>query len=159
MYDDEGYVPYNYDVAPEDENGYDYSYDDYSETLVYLSYRDAKTNTYNVFVDYSASDVSISISTTEDDEEEEDDEDESGVTVWLLVTSIVLVIVLIFTLISLLIRDILRRMRRKESYARNKYSGKRRHYIRKLGLVESGASDAPAGGFGDGGSDWKDSSK
>ncbi len=163
LYDDEGYVPFNYEIADDDETGYDYAYDDYSETLVYLSYKDTANNTYSVFVDYSATDVSISTSTSDGDSDDDDDTT-SGTSVWLLISSIVLVVVLIFTLISLLIRDILRRRRRNKNYVKNVYRGKRRHFIRKLGLTENAPEETPdeelsGKGFDGSNPDWSDSDK
>ncbi|MCD7729015.1 MAG: hypothetical protein LUI60_03790 [Clostridia bacterium] len=140
LYDDAGYVPFNAEVAADDETGYDYSYDSYEETLVFLSYYDSDSAAYVTFIDYSASDVTIE-STTAEEEEEDEEDDDSEFSVWLLVASIVLVVVLIFTMLSLLVRDLVKRIRRKRINVKNVYSGKRKHYIRKLGLTET--TEAP----------------
>ena len=73
-------------------------------------------------------------SITDDDEEETTT---SNTNVWLLVASIVLAVALIFTLISMFIRDLLSKRRRNRTHTeRNVYAGKRKHFIRKLGLTE-----------------------
>ncbi|MCD8040326.1 MAG: hypothetical protein LUF82_02290 [Clostridia bacterium] len=145
LYDDAGYVPFNAETAEDDETGYTYSVDDYEETLSFLSYStgsyaDDKYNTYTgnyvTFVDYSAVDVTVESGVAADEEEEDEDSD-STLNVWLLVASIILAVVLILTMISILIRDIVKRIRRKRVNVKNVYSGKRKHYIRKLGLTET----------------------
>lgn len=138
LYDDQDYVPFNADTAEEGLVGYDYDIDDYDETLVYLSYYNYSDSAVSVFLDYSATDVTIDTDAV-DEEDEEEDEDESGLTVWLLVTSIILAVVLIFTLISILARDLWKKARRKRKLGKNVYSSKRKHYIRKLKLTEESA--------------------
>lgn len=138
LYDDAGYVPFNADTASEGETGYDYSADDYSETLVYLSYRDYANNSVNVFVDYSATAVTVESGTSDDTTDDDEETTENNTNVWLLVASIILAVVLIFTLLSMFIRDLLKKRRRTRKFTnRNVYSGKRKHYIRKLGLTET----------------------
>lgn len=149
LYDDEGYVPFNMDTAGEDETGYDYNADDYSETLVYLGVTDYSSNAVNVFVDYSATDVTVDVGTSSGDDDTTDEHDHSdGTSVLLLVISLILSLALIFTLISIFIRDMLKKRKRNKKYAKNVYSGKRKHYIRKLGIVESaveeGVDETPA---------------
>ena len=141
LYDDAGYIPYNADTAAEGETGYDYSADDYSETLVYLAYNDEGNNSTNVFVDFSATNVTVEKGTADSDEDTDDEETTNNTNVWLLVASILLAVALIFTLLSMLVRDLLKRKRKTRKHTeRNVYAGKRKHYIRKLGLVE----EAPA---------------
>ncbi|MCD8372521.1 MAG: hypothetical protein LUD27_04380 [Clostridia bacterium] len=155
LYDDAGYVPFNAEVAEDDETGYDYSLDDYEETLVFLSYVsgyttpvkqsdgstiNVYTGNYVTFIDYSASDVTVD-SNIASDSDDEDEDDDSEFSVWLLVASIILVVVLIFTMISLLVRDIVKRVRRKRVNVKNVYTSKRKHYIRKLGLTEAEETD------------------
>ena len=138
LYDDAGYIPFNADTATEGESGYDYSADDYSETLVYLSYNDYSDNSFNVFVDYSATAVTVEAGTTDDTTEDEEETTETDTNVWLLVASIILAVVLIFTLLSMFIRDLLKKKRRTRKHTdRNVYTGKRKHYIRRLGLTET----------------------
>lgn len=141
LFDDAGYIPFNADTAEEGETGYDYSADDYTETLVYLNYRDNSNNTLNVFVDYSATDVTVDKGTSSITDDDEEETTTSNTNVWLLVASIVLAVALIFTLISMFIRDLLSKRRRNRTHTeRNVYAGKRKHFIRKLGLTE----EAPA---------------
>lgn len=142
LYDDEGYVPFNAETAADGETGYSYTASSYSETLVYLSVDDRANGSINVFVDYSATDVTVDIGTS-DDTDDEDEDTTANTNVWLLVASIVLAVVLIFTLLSILIRDLIRRRRSTRKFTnRNVYSGKRKRYIRKLGLTETTAEDA-----------------
>ena len=145
LYDDAGYVPFNADTAEEGETGYDYTADDYSETLVYLSVNDNVHNAVNVFVDYSATDVTVEIgSSSTDDDEDTDTTTESDTNVWLLVVSIILAVALIFTLISIFVRDLLKKRKRKKTFVKNVYAGKRKHYIRKLGITESAVEEGEA---------------
>ena len=145
LYDDEGYVPFNAETADDGETGYSYTASSYSETLVYLSVDDRATNSINVFVDYSATDVTVDIGTSDDTDDDEDEDTTDNTNVWLLVASIVLAVVLIFTLLSILIRDLLKRRKSTRKFTnRNVYSGKKKRYIRKLGLTETPAEDAEA---------------
>ena len=144
LYDDAGYIPFNEDTAQDGETGYDYDPESYEETLVYLSYRDNATNTTSVFVDYSATKVTVSSGDTDDDTGDDEETPATNDTnVGLLAASIILAVALLFTLLSLFIRDLLKNRRSanaRKHTERNVYSGKRKHYIRKLGLVEDGES-------------------
>ena len=144
LYDDAGYIPFNEDTAQDGETGYDYDPESYEETLVYLSYRDNATNTTSVFVDYSATKVTVSSGDTDDDTGDDEETPATNDTnVGLLAASIILAVALLFTLLSLFIRDLLKNRRSanaRKHTDRNVYSGKRKHYIRKLGLVEDGES-------------------
>ena len=138
LYDDAGYIPFNGDTAADDETGYDYNAEDYEETLSFLSVKDYEHNAVNVFVDYSTTDVSVDIGTSDETGDSDDSTDTTSDTnVWLLIASIILAAALIFTMISILIRDMLKKRRRKKQFVKNVYSGKRKHYIRKLGITES----------------------
>ena len=141
LYDDENYVPFNADTAEDGVVGYSYDISDYEETLVYLSYYDFSDTvigegTVCVFLDYSAVNVTVDSDEVDDDDDDDDTDDDSDVTTWLLITSIILSAVLIFTLISIIGRDLWKRSRRKRKLANNVYSGKRRHFIRKLKLAD-----------------------
>lgn len=141
LYDDENYVPFNADTADDGVVGYSYDISDYEETLVYLSYYDFSDTvigegTVCVFLDYSAVNVTVDSDEVDDDDDDDDTDDDSDVTTWLLITSIILSAVLIFTLISIIGRDLWKRSRRKRKLANNVYSGKRRHFIRKLKLAD-----------------------
>ena len=146
LYDDQGYVPFNAETAADGETGYDYTADDYSETLVYLGVNDYEHNAVNVFVDYSATDVTVDIGTSDGSDDTEDDHDHTtgDTNVWLLVVSIILAVALIFTLISIFIRDLLKKKKRTKNFGKNIYAGKRKHYIRKLGITESAVEENEA---------------
>ena len=149
LYDDTGYVPFNGDTAADGETGYVYTSGDYEETLVYLSVNDKANNAVNVFADYSATDVTVEKgSATEDDDEEEEHDHSDETNVWLLTASIILAVALLFTLVSIFVRDLLKKRRAKKNFVKNVYAGKRKHYIRKLGLTESvvDENEAPAEG-------------
>ena len=141
LYDDEGYVPFNADTAAEGATGYEYNAEDYSETLSFLRYDDDKNGVIDIFVDYSSTDVSVTLGEGEEGDTDEEEPTEADTNVWLLAASIILAIVLIFTLISILVRDLIKKHRRttRKHTERNVYSGKRKHYIRKLGLTETTA--------------------
>ena len=146
LYDDQGYVPFNAETAADGETGYDYTADDYSETLVYLGVNDYEHNAVNVFVDYSATDVTVDIGTSDGSDDTEDDHDHTtgDTNVWLLVVSIILAVALIFTLVSIFIRDLLKKKKRTKNFGKNIYAGKRKHYIRKLGITESAVEENEA---------------
>lgn len=148
LYDSANYVPFNANTAADGETGYDYTQSSYTETLAYFSYDitdGGKVVSYNIFADYSAVDKDIDIGTVTDDEEETT-EDEPSYTVWLLVSSIVLVVALLFTLLSLLVRDVIKRIRRKrgvKAQNKNMYR-KRERYIKRLHLVKNEEESAEA---------------
>jgi len=133
LYDSANYHPFNKDVAEDNETGYDYDVNKYSETLAYLTVKG--DDSYTVFTDYSAIDQSFDIGT--DDGDDSSDEEESGdnTTVWLLVSSILLVVAMLFTILSLMIRDMVKKSRRNKVSGKNNYNQhKRNRYVRKLHL-------------------------
>ncbi len=134
LYDSANFHPFNKDAADENQTGYDYNANDYSETLAYLSVKD--NDTYTVFTDYSAIDKSFSLGTDSDDGDSDEDEDNGdSTTVWLLVSSILLVVALLFTIISLMVRDMLRKSRRNKAAGNNTYNRTNRNrYIKKLNV-------------------------
>lgn len=135
LYDSANFQPFNKDTADEDATGYDYSVNDYSETLAYLSVKE--NDNYLIFADYSTVDQSISIDTATDDTTDTDTTTSDGTSVWLLVSSIVLVVALLFTLISIYVRDLLKKMRRNKTIGKNNYNQqKRNRYIRKLHITK-----------------------
>lgn len=148
-YDSAQYVPFNRETAAAGQTGYDYTASSYSETLVYFSTRDYADNSYNMYVDYSAVDQTISINnqTPDSDGPEEqtptDDNNQSG---WLLITSIILFAVLMFVLIALLIRYLWKKYSKKrgqKQIQKNNYK-QRERYIRKLGLVKVASDEEEA---------------
>ena len=121
LYDSANFQPYNATVASADSTGYDYSADDYSESLAYFSIKD--DDIYNVFVDYSAIDQSISLDSTTDSDDDDDDNDNSiDSNVWLLVSSILLVIALLFAMIAIFVKDMLKKNRRNKVTSKNTYN-------------------------------------
>ncbi len=131
LYDSSAYLPFNEDTASDEETGYDYSIDDFSEMLAYFSYTNTADNTYTMFIDYSALDQDVELSSVSSEEEEE--ETESDTNIWLLVTSIVLVVALLVTLISMLVREIVKKAKKTSMVKRtskNMYI-KRKRYVRQ----------------------------
>ena len=140
LYDSDTFEPYNEDTALEDETGYDYSITDFDETLAFFKYKseDGEEISYNVFVDYSAIDQDIQKATVEDPEDS-DDNDEDPTDWWLYISSILLVVALLITLVGLLLREFLKKNRRKngdKAMQKNNYR-QRKRYIRKLHLTEN----------------------
>ena len=151
-YDSAQYVPFNQETAEAGQTGYGYTASSNDETLVYFKTRDYSNNSYNVFVDYSAIDQTISIdSVTEDDHDHENEnENDNGQSPWLLITSIVLVVVLLFVLVAILVRYLWKnhsKKRGQKQMQKNNYK-QRERYIRKLGLVKAApveeATETPA---------------
>lgn len=141
LYDSASFVPFNKEAAEAGQTGYDYSVTDYSETLAYFFTRDNSDNSYNMFVDYSAVDQSVDISTSNEDDHDHgtEDDDKNGGEGWLLITSIVLVVVLLFVLIAMLVRFLWKKYSKKrgqKDMQKNNYK-QRERYIRKLGLVKA----------------------
>ncbi len=139
LYDSEAYVPFNADLAKEGETGYDYDASSYTEKLAYFTYKNESENSYNVFADYSAVDQKVELSKADSSDKDEDDNEDSSGEIWLLVSSIILVVALLFTLISILLRDAIKKSRRKKGeklQSGNNYR-QRKRYIKKLHLVEN----------------------
>ncbi len=122
FYDSVNYLRYDVN-EDEDEVGNLYaSYDQsaYSESLIYLKYNDADgsrtgTPSYIRFLDYGASDVTVTPDTPaeDDDNEEEDDSDPiSTGDILLIVSSALLGFVLIFAIVMLTIRHFAEKRRR-----------------------------------------------
>ena len=136
LYDSENYQPFNRDVNTES-TGYDYNHGGYEETLAYLSVKDG--DTYNVFADYSPVNQNVTLDTddTDDGDDDEDEDKEDNTSVWLLISSIILVVALLFAMISLLLRDTIRKMRHKKAMSANNYNNnynRANRYIKKLGI-------------------------
>ncbi len=137
LYDSGSFQPFNKETADENATGYDYNVEDYKETLAYLEMKDG--NTYSVFADYSTVDKSITLGTDTDTDtdEGEDENKEDNSSVWLLVSSILLVIALLFTMLSIFVKDSLKKARRNKAYGKNAYNrSKANRYIRKYGIAK-----------------------
>lgn len=141
LYDSANFHPFNKDVADENQTGYDYDVNNYSETLAYLSIKDE--DTYTVFTDYSAIDQSFTLGTDNSSGDTDDgDKDSDNTTVWLLVSSILLVVAMLFTIISIMVRDMIKKSRRNKAVANNNYNqNKRNRYIRKLHINKEEIED------------------
>lgn len=134
LYDSANFKPFNKETADKNSTGYNYNINDYSEQLAYLQITD--DTSYTVFADYSVIDQAIDLG--EDNTDGGDDNKGSGgseTTVWLLVSSILLVVALIIAMLSLLLKDMLKKMRREKSMGKNNYNHqKANRYMKKLHL-------------------------
>ena len=144
LFDDKAYESYDEDYSNLTGDPYaNYDPSTYESTVAYFSYNFTTDNRvyYDTFVDYSASEITVSTSATEDttdDEETTTTTDENSQNVWLLVSSIVLAIILILTLVLLLLKNLLANLKnRKAKAVAPTYDNKRKRYIRKLRLEES----------------------
>lgn len=142
LYDQTGFKPFNQEVAADGTLGYEYTLGDYSETLTYLQVKEATDEeyVYNVFVDYSAIDVSVNFVEGSDDDDDDDDTDtdtENNTNVWLLASSILLVVAMVFAIASILIRDALKKRRRNKTFGNNNFDhSKANRYMRKLKIKQ-----------------------
>lgn len=135
LYDSANFKPFNKDIADANTSGYDYNINSYSETLAYLKITDG--DVYTVFADYSAVDQSISLGdvNTDDNGNKNEGSKSNGTTVWLLVSSILLVVALIIAMLSILLRDMIKKARRNKALGKNNYNHQKAgRYIRKLHL-------------------------
>lgn len=145
LYDDDDYASYDADYSDAETDPYaDYDASSYSNEVAYLRYNnDGATEGnvyYDTFVNYGASEITVSSSSSSDDETTDDSSPDSNQNIWLLVISIVLAVVLIFTLVALLVRKLLANIKIKSPRANRNgpsYDNKRKRYIRKLRLEEA----------------------
>ncbi|MGN0814630.1 MAG: hypothetical protein ACI4MH_05310 [Candidatus Coproplasma sp.] len=141
LYDSANYVPFNGDVAEDDETGYDYSYSDYEEQLALLKVEDIYNDNgsvknspvMNLFVDYTATDRDIAIGSASDVEEEETETTtESEANVWLLASSIALVAAILIAIAAILIKDFFKKRKKKATAGKNSYNyAKNKRYVKK----------------------------
>ncbi|MGN0818550.1 MAG: hypothetical protein ACI4L9_06230 [Candidatus Coproplasma sp.] len=141
LYDSSNYVPFNGDIAEDDETGYDYNYSDYEEQLAFLKIEDLLNDNgdvknspvMNMFIDYSATDRDIAIGSASDVEEEEtEDTTTSDVNVWLLASSIALVAAILLAIIAIIVKDFLKKRKKKSTSGKNSYNyAKNKRYVRK----------------------------
>lgn len=146
LFDDKQYAPYDEDYDQDDTGDpyASYSADSYSDTVAYLktssTLADNGTGTieYNTFVNFGASEISVSASGDDStDDTTTDDGSGSQTNLWLLIPSIVLAAALFFTLIAMLIKKLLGNIKRNKVRVTPQYNAKRKRYIRKLRLEES----------------------
>lgn len=141
-YDSAQYIPFNRETAEAGQTGYSYTASSNSESLIYFSTRDYSDNSYNVFVDYSSIDQTITLNTNNTDDDTTTDDTTTGndgQSPWLLITSIVLVVVLLFVLVAILVRYLwkdISKKRGQKQIKKNNYK-QRERYMRKLGLVKT----------------------
>lgn len=134
LYDSENFLPFNKNVN-ENSSGYDYNVDDQTESLAYLKITDG--NTCTVFADYSSINKSISLDTSTDDDDNDADEEETETdsSVWLLISSILLVFAMFFAMGAIFIKDLLKKRRRNKVTGKNTYNqNKTNRYMKKLGV-------------------------
>ncbi len=141
FYDSAAFAPFNGNTAEDGVTGYDYDPESYSEGLAYFRYmRDTDGGKeINLFADYSAVEQDIELIDTSDDADTDEEESGGGMTgdAWLLLSSILLVIVLLLTLLILLIRNMLKKRRKANAGKVKSNEGKRRRYLKRLGIKKS----------------------
>ena len=86
----------------------------YTSSIAYLKY--AKDNVYEMYIDYSLSDVTVTADVdedeTEDTETEEETKPESEMNIWLLISSIAIAGVLLLAVVSIIVRSIVKKARK-----------------------------------------------
>lgn len=142
LYDSADYQPYNATIASADSTGYDYSIEDYSESLAYFEVKDG--DVYNVFADYSAIDQSVSLDSDTDHDHDEDEEKKDNSNVWLLVSSILLVVALFFAMIAILVKDMLKKTRRNKVISKNNYNHNKAGRRTKKNVADSETEEVSA---------------
>ena len=140
LYDSATYIPFNGETAEEGESGYNYTYSEYSEQLAALRVDDTmnasgqlkSTPMLGMFIDYSALDKDISLtSPPEATEDEETVVPDDGTNVWLLASSIVMVVAILIAIAVLVLRDMRKRFKVKGKAGKNTYNYKKnRRYVR-----------------------------
>ena len=137
LYDSAAFQPFNKNTASDGATGYDYSVADQNETLAYLRVNEG--NEYNVFVDYSAIDKSISLDNPGNSDNDNGDDNKKGSdgSIWLLASSIILVVALVFAIIAIFLKDAIKKARRNKVTSKNNYDQRKANrYKRKLHLKQ-----------------------
>lgn len=152
LYDSAKFVPFNKNTAENGQTGYDYSIDDNSETLTYFKTRNENENSYNVFVDYSAIDQTVSLNTADDEEDNDDSSSDTaqnnGGSGWLLITSLIFALVMLFALAAVLVRYLLKKhsvKRSNKKIQKNNYK-QRERYIRRYKIEKNAPAEDEAKG-------------
>ena len=146
LYDDNSYAPFDADRTDGDDPYSSYDPTSYENTVSYLKYsfEDSGRTYYDTYVNYAASEVSVSDSSSSDDTTDEDTTATPDYNIWLLISSILLAAALIITLLALLLRKLLSGMKRKgDTQKAPAYSNRREMYIRKLRQEETEREDEP----------------
>ena len=140
LFDDSDYAPFDADRTDGDDPYSGYDPTTYSNTVAYLKYSfaDSGVTYYDTYINFSASEETVSSSSSDDSTSDDTTTPDSDVNVWLLISSILLAAVLVITLLALLLRKLLAGMKRKGAdKASPMYSNKRDIYIRKLKKAEA----------------------
>ena len=147
LYDDNSYAPFDADRTDGDDPYSSYDPTSYENTVSYLKYSfedSSRTYYYDTYVNYAASEVSVSSSSDSGDTTDEDTTATPDYNIWLLISSILLAAALIITLLALLLRKLLSGMKRKgDTKKAPAYSNRREMYIRKLRQEETEREDEP----------------
>lgn len=137
LYDSEAYSPINLETAEDGQTGYEFKISDETEKLSFLQIND--NGMFSIFADYSTVDKTVEKPAIDNETEDNTEEETGDGNIWLYVASIVLVVALLITLVSLLLKDTIKKAKRKKDAkreAKNNYR-RRQRYIRKLHLVEN----------------------
>ena len=147
LYDDNSYAPFDADRTDGDDPYSSYDPTSYENTVSYLKYSfedSSRTYYYDTYVNYAASEVSVSSSSDSGDTTDDDTTATPDYNIWLLISSILLAAALIITLLALLLRKLLSGMKRKgDTKKAPAYSNRREMYIRKLRQEETEREDEP----------------
>ena len=115
FYDTDTFLRYD---ANADKNGVGNSYEDYlssaySKGVAFLKY--TNTNVYETYVDYTYAEtaVAVDVETEEDDTVTEETTTGEETNVWLLASSIAIAAILVLAVISLIVRKVVVKIRKK----------------------------------------------
>jgi len=157
FYDSTSYLRYD-ETTDEDEEGNaygSYTQSSYSEQLIYLLLEDKdgsvmNTGSYYVmFLDYTATDVTVEADSTDDDSTDDDSTDTttSDTNIWLLISSGILAVVLVLVIILIIIRRIVKkaeRKKRRKNNVKTSAKAKKRFAPAKDEAPEESAKENPA---------------
>ena len=141
LFDDSDYKPYdkNYDEDDKGDPYSEYEQKSYENTVAYFRYN--TDSVYNTFVNFGAMDKTIESGSDDSGDSGDENTTDENQNVWLLISSIILAVILILTLIAMLVRKLVSNVKKGKKNAKNTYSAKRTHYMRKLKLEESQSDD------------------
>ena len=141
LFDDSDYKPYdkNHDEDDKGDPYSEYEQKSYENTVAYFRYN--TDSVYNTFVNFGAMDKTIESGSDDSGDSGDENTTDENQNVWLLISSIILAVILILTLIAMLVRKLVSNVKKGKKNAKNTYSAKRTHYMRKLKLEESQSDD------------------
>ncbi|MBO5412258.1 MAG: hypothetical protein J6A38_04195 [Clostridia bacterium] len=126
FYDTDKYLRYNADFDKANNqigNDYEKSFFASEQTagVAYLNYQKAGS-VYTAFADYSYSEQLVTPTASDDSTTEEDttEEDSTGTNVWLLASSISIAAVLLLAIVSLIVKKVVAKIRKKRGYKSKK---------------------------------------